>query len=391
MISKLILKFLLYNKIRTSLVVLSVFISSLFFISILGFGNAAKESIVNTLNRLSSDIILIIPLAIDNPLFLQRSLRTGLIGEAFRESDLKQISELPGVLGVYRTSGFDVTVSTRKEEFRLQVFAIEEEGVDLLFDTAELQEGRPILVSGNVFVGGGIADRYDMRVGDTIRINNRSFKIAGIFKKIGPNLFNIDNGIFLLNDDLVELADLDRNRVYSMVVKFDSSTDEETLRSRIHEILDRSRKIKDTDARDYSLLSGSAVSKQIGNLIDVLRYFFLVISGVSIFVSLINLTNNLYIFITEKYKQLATMKVLGGDSRFIYTMILGMSSAFIILGILPTILIVSTISLLNLPFILYATDIYISISLLILSILITSYFPSRAALSIQPAEALRYE
>lgn len=391
MIFRLILKFLIYNKIRTALVILSVFISSLFFMSILGFGNAAKESIVNTLNRLSSDIILIIPLAIDNPLFLQRSLRTGLIGEAFKESDLKQISELPGVVGVYRTSGFDVTISTRREEFRLQVFAIEETGVDLLFDTAELEDGKPILVSGSVFVGGGIADRYDLKVGESIRINNRSFKIGGIFKKVGPNLFNLDNGIFLLHDDLIELAGLDSNRVYSMVLRFDNSTDEETLRARIYEILDRSRKIKDPDKRDYSLLSGSTVSKQIGSLIDILRYFFLIIAGVSIFVSLINLTNNLYIFITEKYKQLATMKVLGANRGFIYSLILGMSSLFIFTGILPTVLIVSIINLLNLPFILYLTDIYTSIIIVLASIIITSYFPSRAAVSIQPAEALRYE
>ncbi|MEM4192199.1 MAG: ABC transporter permease [Candidatus Anstonellales archaeon] len=392
MIFKLIAKFLFYNKLRSGLVVLSVFVSSLFFLGILGFGNAAKEILINNLNRLSSDIILIIPLAVDSPIFLQRALRTGLVSEGFKESDLREISNIPGIKNIYKATGYDAIINTRKDEFRLQIFAIEESGLDLLFETAELQEGKPELSSGEVLVGGGIADRYDLRIGESIRINNRSFRIAGIFKKVGPNLFNLDNGIFLIYDDLIRIANLDQNRVYSMALKFDSSAyNESQIRDQIYQILDRSRKIRDPEDRDYSLLSGSSVSAQISILIDAIRFFFLAIASISVVVSLINLTNNLYIFISERYKQLATLKVLGANNSFQAILIIGISLSLILLGVIPTIIIITIISLTDLPFVLYNSDIIISISLLILATITTSYFPIRAVRSIEPAEALRYE
>lgn len=390
MLFKLIIKFITYNKLRSFLVWLSIFISSLFFISIIGLGNAQKEIIIQNLNRLTADIIIIVPVVIDNPLLIQRTIRTGFVVNLFTNSDFKYISEVEGVIDVYKSSSSLVEVNTKKDQFSIQAFAIEKRGINILYEISNLEQGKEEIDTGEVLIGGGLAERYNLRLGDYIKINGRIFKISGIFKKVGQNLFNLDNGMFMLHEDLVRLLNLDDTKIYSMIVKFDRTYNETLIKERIYEILDRSRKINDLDKRNYSLLSASSVSSQIGALIDGVRLFFLFIAFISIIVSLINLTNNLYIFISEKYKQIATLKVIGANKSFIFSLILGMVALFIIAGIAPTIIIILFISN-NIPFKLYDTDLALSFLLLILSGYISSYFPTKLAYSIEPGEALKYE
>lgn len=390
MIYKLIIRFITYNKLRSFLVILSIFISSLFFLSILGFGNAQKEQLISNLNRLSSNIMIIVPVVIDNPFLIQRAARTGLIIETFKESDLKSIYEIPGVLDVYKGAATFLKISTKKADFTLQVTGIEKKGVDILYDISELDKGKTDLNYGEILIGGALADRYELRAGDIIKINNRPFKIAGIFKKVGQNLFNLDNAIFMLVEDLIKVAGLDEKRVYSIIIKFDNSFDGKMIIESIHEILDKSRKINDPNKRNYSILAASSISQQIDVLIDGLKIFFLLIASISIVVSIINLINNLYIFVSEKYKQFATLKVIGADRNFITFLIFGMVALFVLLGLLPSFIIIAILSN-YLEYKLYPSDILISIILLAISILISVYFPSRYANNIEPAEALRNE
>jgi len=379
----LIFKFLFYNKTRAFIMIFSVFLSLTFFYSILGVSNGIKSELISQINKLSSDFIVVVPIVIDNVLDIQRSVRTRSLVNYFDESVIKGIQSLDGVVGVYKSflGFYEVTIKSKK--YITQVTSIELEGKDILESTSQFAEGRNLNSKGEAVIGSAIAKRYNLTTRDSITIKNRSFKIVGIFKEAGFSFFNIDNNIFVSYEDITDLENIPPNIAYSLIVKVRDKVD-------IYSYLDYRYKINDEKDRFYSVLDNETANRQISSLIDIVKYLFLFIAAIALFVSNLNITNNIYIFIAEKYKQIATLKVLGFNQIDIYKLIYGINFTILAISLILGSIVVYLISIFA-PFELSLEEIIESLAIIFLSVAIFTYLPTREALSINPAEALKYE
>ncbi len=381
----LVVKRILSHKLRTILNILSVLIGAGFLLFVLGLSNGIEEKFISTLNKLSSNIVIVVPLKINNVLFLQREIRTGVAMELFKENLLNKIKLLPGIKAVSPTIQLTLKVNNKS----YQVTGIETKlAPQIILSNIELERGRIYRSKKEVILGPIVAEDLDVKVGDSINIEGKTVKVVGILKRAGTSLLNSDNVIFGDYDFVKSFGHLPPKRIAAIVAISENAS---LAAQEILKLLDRAYGITKEDDRWYSVITSESISKQLSQMLFIVKAFFIAISLVSVLVSLIVISNNAYMNVADKYREIATLKVLGMRNKDVILLTIAEALVLSLTGLILAIVFVligaSFMSLLKITI----SDIVIITLFTIIGTVLASYFPARHAAKIEPAEALRYE
>jgi putative ABC transport system permease protein len=233
-----------------------------------------------------------------------------------------------------------------------------------------------------VVVSEKILDEYNKAVGSTIKLNDRKFRIIGVYST-GSEFF--DNTVIIPIDVAREMVGKEEGKVTMFTVEPNNPADAETVAKRI------SFKIDDVDAK-----TSSGWGDQIGGIVSQLDMFFLVISSVAIIVGAIGILNTMLMSVLERTKEFGIMKAVGWTGSDIIRLVM-FESLFLGLmgGVLGIVLGLGGVYALGtiLPFQPVAT-IELLVSAIILSVFLGvggGVYPAWKASRLDPVVAIRAE
>jgi putative ABC transport system permease protein len=239
-----------------------------------------------------------------------------------------------------------------------------------------------------VIIGSETAKTYNSTVGSTITVNNETFKVVGIMKKVGSGWpLTIDSSMVMSLAHAQNISD--RDGLVSTVIMVPSNgnsqqTVEDTLQSAYPK---------------YDVYTEKDTQKTIDNQLKEVMIFMNMVIIMIFAVSMVLIMNVMMMSVKEKTKDIGTMRALGTKKRSIMLLIiyesLILSSIGGIIGILLISPVYSLLGILmgatNFNFVL-PTSVIVQVAVIVLVIgTFSGLLPAYLANKISPIEALRYE
>lgn len=401
---KMALKNIWANKVRTLLTMLGIIIGISSVILILSVGNGATEMITSELGELGKGQI--------NFYMIEDQDKYYITNE-----EMDHIREMDGVKAVATQRFFEGTTETKKDEFKVNIVAINPDGFTFLDNTyvkggpyteREAEDGKPVCViseddamslfgSTNV-VGMDITitlyDMYDITVTvigvteseDDTTITSM-YADPSVQVILPPEVFTTTLGMDMDND------------ISDFYVLKEDDVDSQKLCDDIIDYLETKHHCKGDNVYIYD--SFDDMMEQINNVINVITIFVAFVASVSLLVGGIGVMNIMLVSVTERTREIGIRKALGAKTGSITFQFLA-ESAFItliggligiVLGILGAWLIAGIIGM-AVPTMKFAPVLKASTILLASAFssavgLFFGIYPARKAAKLSPIEALR--
>lgn len=239
-----------------------------------------------------------------------------------------------------------------------------------------------------VIIGSETAKTYNSTVGSTITVNNETFKVVGIMKKVGSGWpLTIDSSMVMSLSHAQNISD--RKGLVSTVIMVPSNgNSEQTVEDTLQSAYPK-----------YDVYTEKDTQKTIDKELKEVMIFMNMVIIMIFAVSMVLIMNVMMMSVKEKTKDIGTMRALGTKKRSIMLLIiyesLILSSIGGIIGILLISPVYSLLGILmgatNFNFVL-PTSVLIQVAVIVLVIgTFSGLLPAYIANKISPIEALRYE
>ncbi len=244
-------------------------------------------------------------------------------------------------------------------------------------------------------------------VGETLLINQVPFTVVGVLKK------KIQMGMYGGPDSNVAVIPLSTfrslfGRVYlsDMVVKAADPAENETIKKRLFEVLGAKYRFDPTDERALQMWDTHESQQVTINISLGIQIFLGVIGGLTLLIGGVGVANIMYAVVKHRTKEIGVQMALGARRSYVLGPLVLESLALTafggaigvgvgyglvrLLGFLQTKANSEALEFMGAPT--FSPAIAATTVLLLGTIgFLAGYFPSRRAVAIQPAEALRYE
>ncbi len=384
---------------RTSLTMLGIVIGITAVILIYSIGQGAVTFITNELSSFGTDYFQI------NPGTSQISALAG--SKSLTAEDLETIENDDSLTNIKSIAPFamaSVKVSANGEEDELLTYGSTHEAQEIL---------RPDIVGGEfiteeqelsseriVVMGVDVAEKFfgenSSPVGETIRINNKIFRVTGVFSSssaLAGGFFN--NSIFIpigvvtndiLGDDSLQEID---------VMVHDQNSINQTIED-VEVILRDNHNLSEGDENDFQISSAKDILSTVQTITGLLTAMIAGISGISLVVGGVGVMNIMLVSVTERTKEIGLLKAIGAKRNDILTQFLMESVVMTLIGGLIGIVLgiagaYAVSKAANIPFVVSIPAIIIAVGVSTLVGIVFGLYPARRAAKLSPIDALRYE
>lgn len=387
---------LLSRQLRSYLTILGVVIGIAAIVAIVSIGQGLSQYIQNELMSFGGDYVTINPGKMED---YASSGPTVNMPATLTENDRKAIESVGGVEKAYGQVTDIGSIEFHGEKGSGMIIGTSV-GIWDAFPIYKLREGRFYRAeAGELVIGAGVADnvfKKKVRLGDTMRINNMSFKVVGILEKGSGITSAFDYMVMLDVPDM--MRSMGRAKTIISYEEIDaklvpgSNPDEvgvaveERLRN-LHHVSEENQ--------DFTVLTPSKINSLIGSIIGTLNLFLGGLASIALVVGGVGIANTMFMSVMEKTREIGVLKALGATDAAIMELFLIESGMLGLVGGLLGCAIGLLISLVmnqfgvpsnvDLQLVLYAMFFSLAVGT------VSGLFPARRAARLEPVEALRYE
>lgn len=401
---------LLANKLRSLLTMLGIIIGVAAVITLVSVGRGVESVVTAEFQGLGNNLLFVIPgqLGPDQ----RRPRRAG--GTGLTMNDVMALSDpllVPEVSRVVPEYGRVAQVTRGRHDTRTTITGTSVDYPDVrnfypvagnFFNEQDVISGARVAVIGQTVYEDLFPDG-EPPMGETIRINNVSFRIIGLLQEKGGSGFNDQDDLILVPITAAQrrLFPARRSdgklRVDFIYAQLFDETQQNAAIAEIELVLRDQHNIDFDEEDDFTVLSQDELVSAFGEVTNVLTVFLGVIAGISLLVGGIGIMNIMLVSVTERTREIGLRKAVGAKRRdilgqfLIEAMLLALTGGLIglLIGIAGTLIITNLSDSLR-PIVDWMAVIgAISISALIgLSF---GVYPAARAAQLNPIDALRYE
>ncbi|MCB0007489.1 MAG: ABC transporter permease [Anaerolineales bacterium] len=343
--TRIALNALLSNKLRAILTMLGIIIGVAAVITLLSVGQGVSAFVTGEFEGLGNNLLFVLPGEVSPDQFGPR--RSGGGGLTMRDYEAVADSlRTPDLLGVVPQYGRSATVTLGGQTTRTEIAGVTPNFPDVrnfypvsggFFSETDLASSTRVAVIGQtvyeeLFPEGGVP------VGETIRIDNISFRIIGLMEEKGGSGFNDQDNIIFVPISTAQRRLFPARRadgqfrvdlIYAQVV--DESLQEAAI-TQIEIVLRETHNISFRDEDDFSVVSQAELVSAFSQVTGVLTIFLGTIAGISLLVGGIGIMNIMLVSVTERTREIGLRKAVGAKSRDILGQFLTEAVVLAILG-----------------------------------------------------------
>jgi putative ABC transport system permease protein len=389
------------NKVRTALAGLGIVIGIGAVIALVSLGQATQQSVQNSIQGLGANLLTISP----------GSQRTGAVQGGFGSSQTLTLEDANAITTAHFPSISKVSPEVSR---RSQVTAGRNNtNISITGATTSYPAVHNVTMSSGTFITDqDVTGNRNVAVigpqvvtdlfgggdptGQTIRINKIPFTIIGItVSKGGTGFANQDDIVFVpITTAQKTVFGIDYvNNISLSATSADSITQAENDAGYL--LLQR-HKISDTTQADFSMFSQADILTAASSVTGTFTALLAGIAAISLLVGGIGIMNIMLVTVIERTREIGLRKALGAKDSLVITqfliesIILTIGGGFVgmILGIALS-FIVSVV--INLPFTISITSIFLAIGVSGGIGILFGWYPAKKAADLSPIEALRYE
>ncbi len=357
------------TKLRSGLAILGIVIGVVAIASLGVFGATLQQTVTGSLGGIGNQIIV--------------SPATDHGVKSLSDRDIREISRVSGDSKVVPVRQGATTVSYRSDQKGVVVYGMNDPNATYAPKSGYI----PSPFRSGVLVGSNLADSLDLRVGSSLTVGNRTYRVQAILQpqqSFSP--VNPDSGVIL------PIRDVPGTGYSQVVVSAQSGQSANATAVAIRQQLNA----RQTRVSIFEL--GSIVD-QIGSVFSALNLFLVGIGSISLLVAGVSILNVMLMSTIERRGEIGVLRAVGYQKRDVLKILL---SEALLLGFLGGIVggflsllggLVINYALLHDPLAVFtpSTALYIAAAIafgLVTSVL-SGLYPAYKAANEQPVEALR--
>ncbi|WP_174020458.1 ABC transporter permease [Agrobacterium fabrum] len=397
--SRLALRAISRNLLRSFLTVLGVVIGVAAVIAMVTIGNGTTEQVKSELSRLGTNMLFVRPGQFGPG-------RASTEAKRFDDRDVEairnQISGIRAVAPQNRSSAATVIFGGKNHQTSVigttNDYLIAQDWTIALgrdFQPAEDRGGQIGCIIGETV-------RQELfgaenPVGQTIRVSNISCPVIGVLARKGQSGLGDDQ-----DDTVIMPLKIHQRRIggtttiSSIMVSAQDGVSTAKVQSDLQNLLRERRRINIGREDDFTVNDMTQIASAMTGTTTLLTGLLGAVAAVSLLVGGIGIMNIMLVSVTERTREIGIRLAIGALEKQVLTQFLVeavMLSAFGgIVGILTGLgLAYGVVSFLNVPFVTSPSIIFLAFAFSAAIGVIFGYFPARRAASLSPIEALRHE
>jgi putative ABC transport system permease protein len=406
---RIALRSLSANKLRSTLTMLGVIIGVAAVIALMGVGRGASAAIDSQINSMGTNLLFVSPgsTSSNGVRSAQGSAQTLTYEDALALNDPVNLPAVAGVAPQVQAFGQVVYMGNNVNTPILGVTADYGPVRNYSVQEGEFISQANVQAKGAVAVlGAGVANTLfngATPVGQSVRINNISFKIVGVLTAKGGSGFgNQDDQVLV--PITTAMTRLSRNRsgggnvVSQISVQVADAKQMDVAIEQISAVLRERHHVRYED--DFSVRSQQDMLASATQITGVLTLFLGGVAGISLLVGGIGIMNIMLVSVTERTREIGIRKAIGATRKNVLTQFLTEATILSVMGGLIGVALgagiaglISGVSVGNMslrPVI--AMDSILLATLFSLGVgLFFGIYPAYRAASLNPIDALHYE
>jgi putative ABC transport system permease protein len=392
------------NKLRTSLSALGIVIGISSVIALVTLGEASKQSTLERISTLGSNLITIRPgSSSGNEKFDQfRSSSDSLTYKDFEQiSADERLNTVDKVSGEYSLT---LPVSSDGNKVETRIYAVtkdyfEVRGISIAYGSKFLEEDFESLSRTAILGTETAADLFGdgiTPIGQEIKIKGSTFRIIGLTEeKGGAGPFSMDEGIYIPITTAQKTL-FGTDFLSNIYVTAKNSEVMDQAENQLGFLMMELHEITSPDEADFSISSSQDLLETVSEVTSTFTTLLAGIAAISLVVGGIGIMNIMMVTVTERTREIGVRRALGAKRSTITKQFLTesviLTSAGGILGvILGVVLSLLLTKVMGLPQVVSYGAIFLAVAVSCIIGTVFGWYPAQKASKLQPVEALRYE